>query len=380
MRRSLEPGTTVVVKIGSSSLTGAGSGLDPAAVGTVVDQLAALHERGFRPVLVSSGAIAAGFPALGLDRRPTDIADLQVAAAVGQGRLMEQYAARFADHGIVVGQVLLTKDVLGNRRQYLNARAALTRMAETGVVPVVNENDTVVVDEVRVGDNDQLAAIASHLVAADMLIILTDTPGLFTDDPRLTEDARLLGAVRHNDEILDRIREGAGTGAHAADRRGNGGVGNAGVGSGGVAARMAAFSGIPTVVAPAIDADAVRKAVDGLEIGTWVEPQAESLSARKLWIAFGLPAEGILAIDDGATDALARGGRSLLGVGVTRVDGTFDRGDAVEVVDTSGVLVAKGLVRFGADDLRAALGRHSSQVGGEVIHRDDLVILTGGSG
>ena len=385
MRRSLEPGTTVVVKIGSSSLTGAGSGLDPAAVGTVVDQLAALHERGFLPVLVSSGAIAAGFPALGLDRRPTDIADLQVAAAVGQGRLMEQYAARFADHGIVVGQVLLTKDVLGNRRQYLNARAALTRMAETGVVPVVNENDTVVVDEVRVGDNDQLAAIASHLVAADMLIILTDTPGLFTDDPRLTEDARLLGAVRHNDEILDRIREGAGTGAHAADRRGNGGVGNAGVGSGGVAtkvtaARMAAFSGIPTVVAPAIDADAVRKAVDGLEIGTWVEPQAESLSARKLWIAFGLPAEGILAIDDGATDALARGGRSLLGVGVTRVDGTFDRGDAVEVVDTSGVLVAKGLVRFGADDLRAALGRHSSQVGGEVIHRDDLVILTGGSG
>jgi glutamate 5-kinase len=377
MRRPLGAGSTVVVKIGSSSLTGPGSGLDPTAVGTVVDQVATLHDRGFRPVLVSSGAIAAGFPALGLDRRPTDIADLQVAAAVGQGRLMEQYAARFAERGIVVGQVLLTKDVLGNRRQYLNARAALTRMTETGVVPVVNENDTVVVDEVRVGDNDQLAAIASHLVAADMLIILTDTPGLFTDDPRLTEDARLLGAVRHNDEILDRIRDGSERGVGTSGAVGSGGVGSGGVATKVTAARMAAFSGIPTVVAPAVDADAAQKAVDGLEIGTWVEPQAESLSARKLWIAFGLPAEGILAIDDGATEALASGGRSLLGVGVIRVDGTFDRGEAVEVVDASGGLVAKGIVRFGSDDLRTALGRHSSQVGGEVIHRDDLVVLTG---
>ena len=371
MRRRIDPGATVVVKVGSSSLTSAEGGLDDTAVANVVAQVAELADRGFAPVLVSSGSIAAGFPAMGLDRRPTDIADLQVAAAVGQGRLMERYATRFGERGIIVGQVLLTKDVLGNRRQYLNARAALSRMTETGVLPVVNENDTVVVDEVRMGDNDQLAAIASHLVGADMLVILTDTPGLFTGDPRLTEDARLLSAVRHSDEILDRIRR----------RPGKGALGSGGVATKVTAARMAAFSGIPTVVAPASEPDAVARAVAGEEIGTWVDPQPESLSARKLWIAFGLPAEGLLTIDDGALDALATGGRSLLGVGVSRVDGAFSRGEAVEVVDEDGDLVAKGIVRFDADDLRSVLGRHSSQIGGEVIHRDDLVVLVtqGGS-
>lgn len=365
MRRPVPDAATVVVKVGSSSLTGAGGGLDHAAVRNVVNQVASLREGGFAPVLVSSGAIAAGFPSLGLGDRPSDIADLQVAAAVGQGHLMERYAARFAERDMVVGQVLLTKDVLGNRRQYLNARAALTRMTEIGVVPIVNENDTVVVDEVRVGDNDQLAAITSHLVGADMLIILTDTPGLFTDDPRLTENARLLTAVTHSDEILDRIR--------VTSRKGV--LGSGGVATKVTAARMAAFSGIPTVVAPASDTDAVRKAIAGEEIGTWVDPQPESLSARKLWIAFGLPSEGLVTIDDGALDALARGGRSLLAVGVTRVDGTFARGEAVEVVDTGGGLVAKGIVRFDADALRSTIGRHSSEVGGEVIHRDDLVVL-----
>ena len=365
MRRAIEPGTTVVIKVGSSSLTDPGGGLSHERVLNVVEQVVETRRLGYAPVLVSSGAIAAGFPVLGASSRPTDIADLQVAAAVGQGRLMEQYAARFSAHGIVVGQVLLTKDVLGNRRQYLNARAALTRMVETGVVPIVNENDTVVVDEVRVGDNDQLAAITSHLVGASMLVILTDTPGLFTDDPRLTEDARLLGAVRHYDEILDRIRSTSGKGA----------LGSGGVGTKVTAARMAAHSGIPTVVASASEPDTVARAVAGAEVGTWVDPEPESLSARKLWIAFGLPSEGILTVDDGAIEALASGGRSLLGVGVTRVDGAFVRGEAVEVVDQSGSLVAKGIVRFDADDLRQVLGRHSSQIGGEVIHRDDLVVL-----
>lgn len=365
MRRRIESGATVVVKVGSSSLTSSEGGLDDAAVANVVAQVADLADRGFAPVLVSSGSISAGFPAMGLERRPTDIADLQVAAAVGQGRLMERYATRFGERGIIVGQVLLTKDVLGNRRQYLNARAALSRMTESGVLPVVNENDTVVVDEVRVGDNDQLAAITSHLVGADMLVILTDTPGLFTGDPRLTEDAQLLSAVRHSDEILDQIRS----------RPGKGALGSGGVATKVTAARMAAFSGIPTVVAPAREPDAVARAVAGEEIGTWVDPQLESLSARKLWIAFGLPAEGLLTIDHGALDALATGGRSLLGVGVTRVDGAFSRGEAVEVVDEDGNLAAKGIVRFDADDLRSVLGRHSSQIGGEVIHRDDLVVL-----
>lgn len=364
MRRPVSHGRPVVVKVGSSSLSSA-SGIDDEALMRVVDQVAALAASGNPPVLVTSGAIAAGYTALGLTSRPSDIADLQVAAAIGQTRLMQRYDTGFATHGLIVGQVLLTKDVLGNRTQYLNARAALSRMVELGVVPIVNENDTVVVDEVKVGDNDQLAAITSHLVGADMLIILTDTPGLFTDDPRLTGGAQLLGAVKHSDEILDRITATSSSGI----------LGSGGVATKVAAARMAAFSGIPTVVAPSGDRDVVAQVTAGQEIGTWVEPRSTSLPARKLWIAFGLRSGGAITVDDGAADALARGGRSLLAVGITSVEGSFDRSDAVEVLDQSGELVAKGIVRLDAVEVREAVGRHSSQMGGEVIHRDDLVIL-----
>ena len=364
MRRPIASGGPVVVKVGSSSLS-TESGLDDDAVTTVIDHVAGLVARGNPSVLVTSGAIAAGFPAVGFTARPTDIADLQVAAAVGQTRLMERYARGFASHGLTIGQVLLTKDGLGNRSQYLNARAALARMLSLGVVPIVNENDTVVVDEVRVGDNDQLAAITSHLVGADMLVILTDTPGLFTDDPRLDADAQLLSAVKHTDEVLDRIRAASGKGA----------LGSGGVATKVAAARMAAFSGVPTVVAPSREPDVVARISRGEEIGTWVDPRPTALPARKLWIAFGLPADGVVSIDDGAARALASGGSSLLAVGVTSVKGVFDRGDAVEVHDASGRLVAKGIVRIGSAELRDVVGHHSSITGGEVIHRDDLVVL-----
>ncbi len=370
MRRPVAPGGTVVVKVGSSSLTGPTGGIDEASIAVVVSHVVALVDRGFKPILVTSGAIAAGLPALGSTVRPTDIADLQVAAAVGQSRLMERYATGFGDSGLTVGQVLLTKDVLGNRQQYLNARSALTRMVELGVIPIVNENDTVVVDEVRVGDNDQLAAITSHLVRADMLIILTDTPGLYADDPRLTEDAQLLSAVKHTDEVLDRIRSSGAKGA----------LGSGGVATKVAAARMAAFSGIPTVVAQSRVPDVVALAVGGADIGTWVDPRPESLPARKLWIAFGLPSYGVLTIDDGAVLALGTGGRSLLGVGVTDVDGTFERSDAVEVKDDRGALVAKGIVRVSSEELRSGIGQHSSRLGGEVIHRDDLVVFGSSEG
>ena len=365
MRRPLAVGATVVLKVGSSSLTGPAGGLDDASVQRVVDQVEHLCSLGNRPVLVTSAAIAAGLPALGLSERPSDIADLQVAAAVGQTNLMQRYGAAFGAHGRIVGQVLLTRDVLGSRRQYLNARSALTRMLDRGVIPIVNENDTVAVDEVRVGDNDQLAAITSHLVSADMLIILTDTSGLFTDDPRLIEDAELLDAVRHSDVILDQIRTSAGKGA----------LGSGGVATKVTAARMAAFSGIPTVVAPSGDGGVISAIASGERIGTWVEPRPTPLSARKLWIAFGLPSDGVLIVDGGAAEAMAAGGSSLLGVGVTSVDGDFVRGDAVEVVDEAGRLVAKGVARVGAAEAREAMGRHSSQIGGEIIHRDDLVVL-----
>lgn len=364
MRRPVDAEKPVVVKVGSSSLTNASGGLDRDAAASVVDQVVDLAKAGHPPVLVTSAAIAAGFPSLGMEKRPTAIADLQVAAAVGQTKLMECYAGLFAAAGIEVGQVLLTRDVLGNRSQYLNARSALTRMLEIGVVPIVNENDTVVVDEVKLGDNDRLAAIASHLVSAGMLVILTDTTGLFTDDPRLTDRAELLGAVAHSDEILDRIRQSDAVGE----------FGSGGVTTKVVAARMAAFSGIPTVIASADEPAAVAKAVAGQSVGTWIDPRSSALSARKLWIAFGLPSSGSVVIDTGAVEALTKQGRSLLGVGVTKADGAFERGDAIEVLDGNGDLCAKGIARIGSSEAANSLG-DVGLAGVEVIHRDDLVVL-----
>jgi glutamate 5-kinase len=365
MRRSVAQDANIVVKVGSSSITGAGGGLDEAAIGSVVDQVAALVASGHPTVLVTSAAIAAGLPALGLTERPAAIADLQVAAAVGQSKLMERYSSLFGAHGIEVGQVLLTKDVLGARGQYLNARSALGRMLELGVVPIVNENDTVAVDEVRFGDNDRLAAIASHLVGAGMLVLLTDTAGLFTDDPRLTERAELLTAVEHSDEILDRIRETTGKGA----------LGSGGVATKVVAARMAAFSGVPTVIGSAKVPNIVARAVAGEDVGTWIDPRDTRLAARKLWIAFGLHAAGSITIDDGAVRAVTEAGRSLLAAGVTDVEGAFERGEALEVLDSEGTLCAKGIARVSSEGIREQRGQHSSAVGGEVIHRDDLVVL-----
>jgi glutamate 5-kinase len=365
MRRSVGKGLPVVLKVGSSSLTGDDGGLDGDSVERIVRHVVALANSGFPPVLVTSGSIAVGFPVLGMSERPTEIADMQVAAAIGQTKLVERYAAEFATRGFAVAQVLLTKDVLGNRTQYLNARAALDRMLSLGVIPVVNENDTVVVDELKLGDNDQLAAITAHLVGAGMLVILTDTEGLFTDDPRLTGEAQLLSAVRHSDEILDTIRRATSAGA----------LGRGGVATKVTAARMAAFSGVPTVIANSTVPDVVMDATAGKDVGTWIDPRPASLSARKLWIAFGLPAVGSIKVDDGAVTAIAQGGGSLLAVGLIGTDGEFDRGDAVEVLDTTGALVAKGICRFGSAELADTAGRHSDAIGGEVIHRDDLVVL-----
>jgi glutamate 5-kinase len=352
-----------VVKVGSSSLTDNG-GIDEAAVERVVDQVASLWRRGTPGVLVSSGAVAAGLPALGMDRRPTDIPSLQVAAAVGQGRLLERYTRLFAARDLVTAQVLLTRDVLANREQYLHGREALDRMLGLGVVPIVNENDTVVVDELRLGDNDQLAAIVSHLSGAGMLVILTDTAGLYSGDPRFDDDAELFSAVRHTDEVLERIAAGV-----------SGPLGSGGVATKVSAARMAAWSGIPTVIASSGDPDAVARAAAGEDVGTWVDPRPSGLSARKLWIAFGLPAAGRVVVDAGAAAALAGAGRSLLPVGVGAVEGDFVEGQAIEVLTPDRTLIGKGRASMGATEVRASMGRHSSEVGGEVIHRDDLVML-----
>ena len=364
MRRPVTRGAPVVVKVGSSSLAQEAGGLDEGAVGRVVAQVDRLWDLGHPTILVSSGAVAAGIPALGLSRKPTDLPGLQVAAAVGQGRLMERYTREFAAKDRVAGQVLLTRDILAQRSQYLHAREALDRMLSLGVVPIVNENDTVVVEELKYGDNDRLAAIVSHLVAAGMLVILTDTEGLYTSDPRLGDDAELLSAVRHTDEVLDELRS-----------TGSGLFGSGGVATKIAAARMAAFSGIPTVIASAQTDSAAIRAATGEDVGTWIDPRSSRLTARKLWIAFGQPADGTLVIDDGARDALVAGGRSLLAVGVVEVQGDFVEGEAVEIVTTAGALIGKGRARIPASALRSSRGKHSSEAGGAAVHIDDLVLL-----
>jgi len=365
MRRPAAPGAPVVVKVGSSSLAPGSGGLDPEAVRRVVGQIDELWNAGHPAVLVTSGAVAAGLPALGLAERPVDLPSLQVAAAVGQGRLMEMYIREFGNRNRVAGQVLLTRDVLARRGQYLHAREALDRMLALGVVPVVNENDTVVVDELKFGDNDRLAAIVSHLVSAGMLVILTDTEGIYSDDPRLVDDAALLSAVLHTDEVLDELWK----------RTGAGSLGSGGVATKVAAARMAAWSGIPTVIADAAELTIATDAVAGADVGTWVEPRESRLTARKLWIAFGLPSEGSVVVDAGAAEALEARGKSLLPAGVVTVTGDFDRGVAVEVVLEDGSVIGKGRARLSAQELAASLGRHSSEAGGVAIHRDDLVIL-----
>lgn len=367
MRRPSTPGSAVVVKVGSSSLAPGGGGLDHDAVARVTDQVAGMWDRGHPTILVSSGAVAAGIPVLG--RRPSDLPGFQVAAAVGQSRLMERYTARFQERGLTAGQVLLTKDVLGNRTQYLNARETLSRMLTLGVVPIVNENDSVGVEELRFGDNDRLAAVVSHLAGAGMLVLLTDTKGLFSGDPRLDDEVELIQAVQHTDAALDEVVRGA-----------PGPLGSGGVATKVAAARMAAWSGIPTVIADAGERDVVARAVAGEEIGTWIDPHPVGLPARKLWIAFGQPAEGELMVDAGAATALIERGKSLLAVGVTGVVGRFDGGAAVEVMGPDGRLIAKGQVEQSSAEIGAIAGTPSDGAAGIVIHRDRLVVLAGGSG
>ncbi|HSJ27358.1 MAG TPA: glutamate 5-kinase, partial [Acidimicrobiia bacterium] len=331
MRRSIPTTATVVVKIGSSSLTRGRPGLDRAALHSVVAQVEALRRRGHPVVLVTSAAVAAGLPALGVQARPTDVPGLQAAAAVGQSRLMQAYTEAFDEYGVTVGQVLLTRNVLADRNQYLHARQAFERLLALGVVPIVNENDTVAIEELRLGDNDRLAAMVGHLTGAGLLLLLTDTSGIFSSDPRTDADATLLRAVEHNDSVLDELARSAA-----------GPLGSGGVGTKVAAARMAAWSGVPTVVAPADAPDVALTAVAGGDIGTWVEPRAQRLPARKLWIAFGQPSEGRLRVDAGARTAIANGGSSLLPVGITDVEGDFQGGAAVEVVGPDEGVIAKG--------------------------------------
>ncbi|MGH9306369.1 MAG: glutamate 5-kinase [Acidimicrobiales bacterium] len=360
----------VVAKIGTSSITDSSGSLDRRAIARLCADVAGLRAGGHQVVLVSSGAIAAGLGPLGLaQRRPVDPVTLQAVSAVGQARLMTQYDSCLATHDLVAGQVLLAPLDFTNRSQYLHARRTMARLLALGVVPVVNENDAVADDEIRFGDNDRLAALVSHLVGADLMVILTDTPGLLTADPRLDAEASLIEEVIEVDHEMERVAGGPGS-----DR------GSGGMASKLAAAKMAAWSGVPVVIAGADRHDVLGAAVRGESgVGTIIRARDRRLPARKLWIAFALAPSGTVVVDDGARTALVKTGRSLLPAGVMGVRGEFDVDDAVEIADASGAVFAKGLVRHSSALLRRIAGAHTSTLPEdaphEVVHRDDMVVM-----
>lgn len=363
--------SVVVAKIGTSSVTDAHGDITREAIGKLCGEVAAVRAAGHQVVVVTSGAIGAGLPALGLGgaKRPRDAETLQAVAAVGQSRLMQVYGDELATHQLVAGQVLIAPLDFMERRQYLQARGTLRRLLDLGVVPVVNENDAIADDEIRFGDNDRLAALVAHLVDADVLVLLTDTAGLLTADPRLDAEASLIEEIVEVDQQLEALAGGAGS------VRGSGGMA-----SKLAAAKIAAWSGVRTVIAAAHRNDVLADAVAGQTgVGTTVLPHARDLPARKLWIAFAVGSAGTLVVDVGARRALERGGTSLLAAGVVDVRGDFDEEAAVEIATPDGRVFAKGLVRVDAATAKKIAGLRSAElpegVQRYVVHSDDLVVL-----
>jgi glutamate 5-kinase len=363
-------GRRLVVKVGSSSLASPHGGLDGERLDRLVDAVAARIGAGSQVVLVSSGAIAAGLLPLGLTRRPRDLATQQAAASVGQGMLVARYSAGFARHGLTVGQVLLTADDVVRRAHYRNAARTFERLLGLGVVPVVNENDTVATEEIRFGDNDRLAALVTHIVSADALLLLSDVDGVYDDDPAHGPASRV-SDVR-GDSDLAHVRLGA-TGKSS-------GVGRGGMATKVAAARIAAGAGVPTLLA---HADDVGAALAGADVGTCFHPTGRRAPARLLWLAHATTARGNVRLDPGAVDAVVTRRKSLLPAGITAVEGEFAAGEPVDLVDDSGAVVARGLVAYDSAELPALLGRSTRELGEtlgaaysrEVVHRDDLVLL-----
>ena len=361
-----------VVKIGSALLTDEGRGLNREGIATWVEQLSALLDEGVEIVLVSSGSVAEGMSRLGWRQRPEHIHNLQAAAAIGQAGLVQAYQSQFQQYDRHTAQVLLDHDDLSNRERYLNARSTLQALIKLGVVPVVNENDTVVTDEIRFGDNDTLAAMVANLIDADLLVILTDQKGLFDADPRHNPEAQLLPEAVVDDAALEKMASGSA-----------GGLGRGGMLTKVKAARLAARSGTSTVIAGGNSAQVLKKLAAAEELGTLLIAEQEPLAARKQWLAGRLQAKGTLVLDDGAVRVLQRQGKSLLPVGVRDVQGTFSRGDLVRCVDTSGREVARGLVNYNGNESRQIAGQGSQRIAEllgycddeELIHRDNLVLV-----
>lgn len=362
----------LVVKIGSALLTNDGRGLDVDALGGWVDQIAGLIADGVEVVVVSSGSVAEGMSRLGWATRPAQLHELQAAAAVGQMGLVQTWEAQLKRHGLRSAQILLTHDDLSDRKRYLNGRSTLRALLDFSVVPIVNENDTVVTDEIRFGDNDTLGALVANLIEADGLIILTDQEGLFDQDPRHNPDARLVAQRQASDSGLDAMAAG-----------GAGVLGRGGMQTKIRAARLAARSGAFTIIVGGRLDSVLARLRRGEALGTLLLPDQGRMAARKQWLASHLQTRGQLMLDEGAVRVLCQGGRSLLPVGVKAVSGKFRRGEMVSCTDMSGREIARGLVNYDADEARAIAGRSSDRIADvlgyisddEMIHRDNLVIV-----
>jgi glutamate 5-kinase len=371
-RRGLQKARRLVVKVGSGLIGTAAVGLDADRIALLADELAALVKEGREVVLVSSGAIVSGMARLGLRQRPRSIPEKQAAAAVGQSALMWHYEQAFSRFGIRVGQVLLTQEDIGDRSRYLNARNTLAALLAFGVLPIVNENDTVAVEEIKVGDNDNLAALVAHLIDADLLLLLTDVDGLWTGDPRRDPGAQRLDTVDAVTEEVQRL---------AWDADGQVSVG--GMSTKLEAAQKAASSGIPMVITSGREPGALRAVLRGEPRGTYFVPRGDRLAARKRWIAFAAPPQGRLTVDAGARAALVERGKSLLPSGVVGVEGEFQAGEVVSLVATDGQEFARGLTNYDAAELGKIRGARTAALEAllgyrgfdEVIHRDNLVLL-----
>lgn len=362
----------IVVKVGSSLVTAQGTGLDLNALQSWSRQIATLNSAGHQIILVSSGAIAEGIKRLGWKKRPTAIHELQAAAAVGQMGLVQAYESCFKQYQLHTAQLLLTHADISNREHYLNARSTLFRLLDLNTIPIINENDTVVTDEIKLGDNDNLGALVANLIDADTLIILTDQPGLYTADPRKDPNATLVSRASATDETLLNMAGGAGSS-----------VGRGGMATKILAARRAARSGTDTIIASGREPDVLLRLLNEESIGTYLHASETILEARKQWLANHLQVSGRLILDSGAVNAIQKQGKSLLPIGVKQINGNFHRGAVVACVTPEGKNIAHGLINYNANECQRIIGKSSGQISSilgyagdnELIHRDNLVLL-----
>jgi len=364
----------IIIKLGSSIITNDGKGIDEAFLSNFAADISLLAKK-MQVVIVSSGAIAAGLKKLGISRRPSELSELQAAAAVGQMDLIRSFEKEFSKVSMICAQVLLTHDDLSDRKRYLNARSTLNNLLEKNVIPIINENDTVSNEEIKFGDNDNLAALTANLLEADYLILLTDQDGLYSDDPRKNSNVTLLSHISVNDKILDEVAKAT-----------TSSVGRGGMYTKILAARRASLSGTHTIIANGKNRKVFSNLLNDSVSGTFIQSEERQLDARKKWLAGQLKSKGTLIIDDGATNAIVNSGKSLLSVGITYVKGNFDRGDLVQCISSTGQEVAKGLINYSSSEVGKVLGQPSDKMESllgyvnesSVIHRNNLVVLKKG--